>query len=241
MTQQVLVNCLNGLVECPLPQLEGNEARRNAPWLQPHFFFLFLLCSFLLVRIGVQLIFFVFFWWSFSHGCNIFASHFKPIPPEGFGVRLWIMVVEEGGGKGLKILLELYLRVLLGVVVEFVCDGFVLLEEYLLEDGGRVGFYLFHGDMGEGLVFVEVGEGLLHGFSPVDLVDVFDVLRAYLVDDVGAVGFIPVVMSLLMEEPNLTRLTKLSKHTVTSLRLLFKFQLSNPRLERGSLARPSFR
>jgi hypothetical protein len=89
--------------------------------------------------------------------------------------------------------------------------------------------------MGYGLVFMKIGKRLLHILGSVYLIDIFDVLRAHLVDDVGTVGLISVVMSLVLEKTELTCFTKLSRGFLTYLRLLLRFQLSSPRLESGSL------
>ena len=87
--------------------------------------------------------------------------------------------------------------------------------------------------MGDGLIFAEVGEGVLHWLGAVDLVDMLDVLRAHLVDDVGTVGLVAVVMAFGVEEGEVARLAELGGERVTSLRLLLRCQLSRPRLERG--------
>lgn len=80
---------------------------------------------------------------------------------------------------------------------------------------------------------MEVGKGTFHIFGAVYLIDIFDVLRADLVDDVGTVGFVAVVMSLRLEETQLSSLAELRVERGTSFRLLLRFQLSNPRVESG--------
>lgn len=100
---------------------------------------------------------------------------------------------------------------------------------------------MIHGDVREGLVFMEMTERLLKWLCAIDLVNILDVLCAHFVDDVWTVRFVPLVMSLLIEETHLPRLTKLNHSHVTSFRLLFKFQLSKPLLESGSLVLPSLR
>jgi hypothetical protein len=89
----------------------------------------------------------------------------------------------------------------------------------------------------DGLVFVEVGEGVLGGLGAVYLVDVSDILRADLVDDVGTVRLIAVVMAVVVEKSELPRLAELGGARGTYLRLLLRCQLSRPRLESGWLSR----
>lgn len=49
------------------------------------------------------------------------------------------------------------------------------------------------------------------------------------------IGFVPLIMLAIFEKADLTGLTELYYRRYTCLRLLLRLQLSNPRLERGSL------
>jgi hypothetical protein len=75
-------------------------------------------------------------------------------------------------------------------------------------------------------------KGLFHIFGSINFIDIFDILGAHFMYNVGTVGLIT-VMSLILKKGNLTCLTKLIYRKYTYLRLLFRFQLSRPRVERG--------
>jgi hypothetical protein len=91
-------------------------------------------------------------------------------------------------------------------------------------------------DVGEGLVLSEGADGVLHVVvtGGVYLIDGPEVLRPDFVDDVWAVGFVPL---LLLEKAQLPGLAELRYTYRTSLRLLLRFQLSSPREERGPCCR----
>lgn len=65
---------------------------------------------------------------------------------------------------------------------------------------------------------MEIGKGLFHVLGTVYLIYAFYVLRAYLVDDVGGIGLISIVMSLMFEKPEMSGLAKLNRFWGTSLR-----------------------
>ncbi len=86
-------------------------------------------------------------------------------------------------------------------MVEFVGDGAVGSGDDLFKDGGwSWSEFIILTDVCDGIVFMEVGEGVFHILGGVYFIDVLDVLGADFVDDVGTVGFVAFVMSLWFEE-----------------------------------------
>lgn len=128
-------------------------------------------------------------------------------------------------------------------MIELISNGAVGSSDDLFKDCRRSGAkFVFRSNMRNCVIFVKISKGALHILGAVYLIDILDVLRANLMDDVWTVGFVAVVMSLGLEETELSCLAELCVERGTSLRLLFRCQLSKPRVESGPGSRaPSLR